>query len=202
MRCARALAIPVFFTLVGSAVAAPEPDPRAPSLDGRRGRVAGFVQLGAGYRGIFPFDEEYCGEDDPDKAYCLGRSPFALEIGGAYGLTRALEVMASLGFGLETDFGAAPGADEGPRTVVFAPGVRLALTEVGSGWLTATLELPIDFSSYDQADAVDVGVRNRNAVEVPIGRLVSFYGFFGETATWRRWFRFELDVGAGILVRR
>src|SRR5687768_5445862 len=96
-------------------------------------QLSGFVQLGTAYRGIFPFDEEYCGEDDADKSYCLGRAPLALDLGAGYGVAGALDLLFTVSFGLESDFGAAPGDDGGPHTIALAPGIRLQLGAVGRG---------------------------------------------------------------------
>jgi hypothetical protein len=197
----RHLAVLVALLVAMAALHEARAEPAAPPAP-HKGRLTGFVQLGTGYRGIFPFDEEYCGEDDPDKSYCLGRSPFGLDLGGGFGLTESLDVILTVSLGLEADFGVAPGQD-GPRTVALAPGLKLQLTELGGGGvLWSTLELPIDVTSYDQADSVDFGVRNRNALEFPVASNVGLYAFFGESASWRRWFRFELQAGVGVAIRR
>src|SRR5262245_7448305 len=55
------------------------------------------VQGGVGYRGVFPYNEEYCGElqdDGSTKSSCLGRNPFQLDVGLSYGLTDRLELIA------------------------------------------------------------------------------------------------------------
>jgi hypothetical protein len=199
MRVARSVVVAMVLTaVVGPAAAEPVAEPTTPT---RKGQISGFLQLGTGYRGIFPFDEEYCGEDDPDKKYCLGRSPFGLDVGAGYGVLAGLDVIVTLTIGLERDFGARRGSD-GPRPLALAPGVRLRLADFGTGIFWSTLELPIDLTTYDQADRVDLGVRNRNGIEFPVARHVALYGFFGETATWRRWFRFEVEAGLGVTVRR
>jgi hypothetical protein len=164
------------------------------------GRFSAAVQLGFGYRGIFPFDEEYCGEDDASKSYCLGARPVALDLGLGVAPVRRLELIATLSVGLASDFGAGPGAD-GPHPLAVAPGARLVLVEFGDSRFWSTLELPIDLTSYDQADTIDLGVRNRNAFEYALTRQIGAFACLGESASWRRWARFELEVGAGVIGR-
>src|SRR5262245_61718219 len=68
------------------------------------------LQFGLGYRGIFTYNEEFCGElkDDgsgENRPNCLGRSPFALDLAFGYGLRDKLEVFLQARIGIETDFG-------------------------------------------------------------------------------------------------
>jgi hypothetical protein len=188
-----------------SVVAADETSPlmREPKLSMRdkRKHLAATVQLGSAWRAIFPFDEEYCGEDDAAKAYCSGRAPVVLGLALEYGLTRNLEALIGIDVGLERDFGVDPNDDEGPRVFALSPGLKLYLTELGPGDLASTAELLIDSTSYDQADESDLGVRNRSTWEIPISKNFWAQLYLGETASWKRWFRFQVDFGLGALVR-
>jgi hypothetical protein len=162
-----------------------------------------FVQGGIGYRGIFTFNEEYCGElkdGGGNKSNCLGRSPFAVDIGGSYGVTHGLELILDVTLGLESDFGSSP-SQTGPHILAFAPGLKLFLTEIGATEFFATIELPVDVSSYEQSDKADIGVRNRNGLILDIGRQFGAYFYFGEAVSWRRWLRFEVDAGLGVQLR-
>ena len=75
------------------------------------------IQPGTGYRVLFPYNEEYCGQ--ADKSVCTGRSPLFLDIGLSFGVTAGLEVLGEVQFGLESDFKGLSGA-AGPTPLSFA----------------------------------------------------------------------------------
>src|SRR5690606_15344267 len=61
-----------------------------------RGQVGLHLALGTGYRGIFPYDGEFCGDlkdEGGNAASCLGRSPLAIDLGLGYGITDRLEAL-------------------------------------------------------------------------------------------------------------
>src|SRR5262245_2808157 len=93
------------------------------------------LQFGLGYRGIFTYDEEFCGDIEDDgtgenRTNCLGRSPFALDIAFGYGLLDKLEVFLQARIGIEEDFGETLGAG-GPRLFAVSPGIRGYIAEFG-----------------------------------------------------------------------
>lgn len=168
-----------------------------------RHQVELHLQGGIGYRGIFPYNDEYCGDlkdGGGNKADCLGKSPVALDLGAGYGLTARLEAFVELRLGLERDFGTAPGLS-GPRPLGLAPGLKLFIADIGATMFFSTLQLPIDFTGYDQADKADIGVRNVNGLQLDLHRTFGLYVYFGEEASWRRWLSFEVDAGLGAQVR-
>src|SRR5512132_2572398 len=61
-----------------------------------------YVQPGIGYRVLFPYNSEFCGQ--MNKSVCVGRSPIFLEVGANYGVTRSLELIADVRLGVEGDF--------------------------------------------------------------------------------------------------
>jgi hypothetical protein len=162
------------------------------------------LQGGIGYRGLFTYDEEYCGElkdDGTNKPNCLGRTPFGLDIGLSYGVTDRMELMVETRLGIERDIGGAPADDDGPRSIAIAPGIKGYIADIGPTQLFATLQFAIDFTGYDQIDEVDLGVRNVNGVQYDLSDNLGFYFFFGEQVSWRRWLRFEGEAGLGAQVR-
>ena len=200
--------------IVASAALARAQDPEAEggtdvSYD-HRGQFGLHVQLGTGYRVLFPYEEMprvYCGqsEDDGDpRKVCTGRSPFFVELGLSYGITSGLEVIADMRFGLETDFRRPTGGDA-PRALVLAPGIKVYIDDEGSTKFFSTLQAAFDFTSFDSAFAgtsdtsgTDIGVRNVNGVLIDLHRAFGVYFHFGETIGFARWLRFEMDAGLGI----
>jgi len=162
------------------------------------------VQGGAGYRGVFPYNEEYCGElkdDGTNKSNCLGRNPYALDVGLSYGVTRRLELIAEVRLGLERDIGEASADDEGPHTFAVSPGIKGYFAAIGPTMLFATLQLPVDFTSYGQIDKTDFGVRNINGVQYDFNDNFGFFVFAGEQLTFIRWLMFEVEAGVGLQLR-
>lgn len=168
-----------------------------------RGQIGFNLQGGFGYRATFPYGEEFCGQraaDGSNKPNCLGRSPFALDLGVSYGVLDLLELFVELRVGLERDFGERPG-DSGPRVLVLAPGIKGYIAEVGQLRLFSTLQVPIDFTGYGQFSKVDLGVRNVNGFQLDVHRTTGIYFYVGETASFRRWLRFEIEGGLGMQAR-
>lgn len=182
---------------------ATEEAPLGPGFN-HKGQIGLHLQGGVGYRGIFPYDEEFCGElkdDGGNRSPCLDRSPFTLDIGLGYGVARMVELFLEISVGLEKDVGVAPG-DEGPHGVALSPGIKAYLGELGhTTRFFSTLQLPIDFTSFDQVDKNDLGIRNINGVQIDLHRTFGLYVFFGEQVSWRRWLRFEINAGLGAQVR-
>jgi hypothetical protein len=164
------------------------------------------LHAGFGYRAIFTYDEEFCGDlkDDgsgENQSNCLGRSPFALDIALGYGLLDKLELFLQTRIGLESDFGPSAIDDDGPRVFALSPGIRGYIAEFGDSRFAATVQLWVDLTDYAQFDEVDLGVRNTNAFQLDLHKTFGMYFFFGEIVSWRRWLRFEVEAGLGVQAR-
>ena len=161
-----------------------------------------YGQVGAGYRLIFPYHDDYCG--DATQSYCRGGTPFWLELGLGYGVTDAFEVLTDVRLGLGEDFAPATGPKKGPKQLVIAPGIRVFIDDAGSIKFFTTFQLAIDRTDYSAAGvsaATDVGLRNVNGFLVDLHRTFGIYVHVGETISFVRWLRFEIDGGIGMMVR-
>ncbi len=169
-----------------------------------KGQVGLHLQGVMGYRSIVTYDEEYCGDlkdnGTANSSTCYGRSPFGFDVGLAYGVLDILEVLVEMRLGVEHDIGINQNM-EGPRMVALAPGVKAYLGRIGEMAFFSTLQLPIDFTSFDQVDKNDFGVRNVNGLQLDLHRTFGLYVMFGEEVSWRRWLRFEIEAGLGVQAR-
>lgn len=170
--------------------------------DGRDGRLrlGASVHLAAGARALFPYDGEYCGSSG---SYCLGRAPIRADVNASVGILSRLELLFAVQLGVERDFGELSGA-EGPRPLAIAPGILGRLSESDHVRFDSTLQVVVDFADYDQVSGSDLAFRNENRVvfelaELGAGAVTSGYVFFAETVGVRRWLRFELEGGAGLV---
>ena len=179
-------------------------DDDAPTFS-HKGQFGLHLQGVLGYRAIVTYDEEYCGDLKQDdgggnSSACYGRSPFVLDVGLAYGVLSRLEILLEMRLGIERDIGSTPNMD-GPRAFALAPGVKAYLGRIGEMAFFSTLQLPIDFTSFDQVDKNDFGIRNVNGLQLDLHRTFGVYVMFGEEVSWRRWLRFELEAGLGAQAR-
>ncbi|HET6612413.1 MAG TPA: hypothetical protein VFG83_10500 [Kofleriaceae bacterium] len=204
-RCALATAIALACASHG-AMASPAEDsgPAGDKIteDGHRHKVGAGLRLGTGYRAVFPYNDEFCGElkDDGGPANpCIARAPARLDVALTYGVSERFEVLFDVQLGLERDFGANP-RGEGPRVVAFAPGIGGRLATIGKVGFYSSLQLVIDVGDYEQANEADLAVQNLSRLQVDIDRF-GIYGFFSETVGWKRWLRFGLFGGIGGEVR-
>ncbi len=170
-----------------------------------KGQVGLHLQGVLGYRSIVTYDEEYCGDLKQDdgggnSSTCYGRSPFGFDVGLGYGVLSMLEVFLEMRLGVERDIGTAPDMD-GPHMFALAPGVKAYLGRIGEMEFFSTLQLPIDFTSFDQVDKNDFGIRNVNGLQLDLHRTFGVYLMFGEEVSWRRWLRFEIEAGLGVQAR-
>ncbi len=179
-----------------------------------RGQVGLSVQLGTGYRVLFPYNEEYCGQLSSDgngvKSVCTGRSPFFVDFGLSYGVSTAIELMAELRLGMEDDFKGRDGT-AGPKPIAYAAGVRIFVDAEGQLKFFSTLEGVVETTDYSKTtsggngvaldNTADFGFRNVNGVIFDLHRTFGIYAHFGETATFSNWLRFELHGGLGVQVR-
>jgi hypothetical protein len=168
-----------------------------------KGQVELHLQGVMGYRSIVTYDEEFCGDlkdNGENRSTCYGRSPFGFDVGLGYGVLSMLEVFLEMRLGVERDIGLNPNMD-GPRMVALAPGVKAYLGRIGEMAFFSTLQFPIDFTSFDQVDKNDFGLRNVNGLQLDLHRTFGLYVMFGEEVSWRRWLRFEIEAGLGIQAR-
>jgi hypothetical protein len=165
------------------------------------------IRLVEGLRAIAPYDNEYCGDTDVTRpnqfaAVCTGRTPFSLDLELGYGIGRKIDMFLELRLGLESDFGASQSDVEGTRQFHISPGARFFFADAGSSKLFTTAQFVLDTSGYRNLAGgelkADFGVKNMNGLWFDLDRAYGFYIFVGETASFARWLRFELEAGIGI----
>jgi hypothetical protein len=83
-----------------------------------------------------------------------------------------------------------------------SPGARFFFSEGSRTRLFTTAQLVVDLAGYEDAGGngrgTDLGFRNLSGLWIDLGRRYGAYVFVGETATFARWMRFELEGGIGI----
>jgi hypothetical protein len=183
------------------------------TLFSHKGQVGVHAQIGTGYRVLFPYDEEYCGQTDDSggtKSVCTGRSPFFLDLGLSYGITDAVELLGEVRLGIEKDFDSLGGSVDGPRPFSIAAGARLYVDAEGRFKFFSTLEGVVETTDYGPTKStsdvvltgvIDYGIRNVNGIMFDFHRTFGLYAHFGETITFVSWLRFELHGGVGAQVR-
>jgi len=192
------------FAALGGARAIADPDTEPFSHKGQFGLS---VRTALGLRAIATYDEAvYCGATDAsvttgNAPVCLARSPMSLNLEASYGATARIDVLVELRIGLETDFGATPGSSNGPRMLFLSPGARFFFNEATRSSLFATAQAVFDFSGYKDASgsrrATDLGFRNLLGYWLDLHKAYGMYVFAGDTATFSRWIRLELELGIG-----
>jgi hypothetical protein len=200
------LAIVVVLALL--AVAAPAAAQESAPEPSHVHQIGVSVALGTGYRVLFPYNEEYCGQ--PGKSVCTGRSPFFFDVGLSYGVSTKVELLASVKLGVEEDF-EGPSGNAGPTPLQLAAGARIYVDTDGQLKFFSTLEGVVELTDYSATtqggggvsvgDAADWGVRNVNGILFDFHRTFGVYAHFGETATFANWLRFELHGGLGVQAR-
>jgi hypothetical protein len=172
-----------------------------------KGQLEVSVRLAVGLRAIAPYNDEFCGQTDSaaannQAAVCTGRAPFSLDFELGYGIARKVDAFLELRIGIEEDFGASPTASEGAREFHVSPGARFFFSDAGRSKLFTTAQLVIDASGYKDLAGdglgTDIGLRNMSGLWIDLDKAYGFYVFIGETATFARWLRFELEAGVGI----
>lgn len=163
-----------------------------------------------GLRAIAPYDDEFCGSTDAQNgnqfsAVCTGRSPFAVDLELGYGIAQKVDLFLELRLGLEADFGSSPSDVDGTRQFHISPGARFFFADAGSSKLFTTAQVVFDASGYQDVAGgklgTDFGLRNMNGLWFDIERSFGVYVFVGETLSFSRWLRFELEAGVGAQVR-
>jgi hypothetical protein len=169
-----------------------------------QGQLAISVRFAVGWRALAPYNDEYCGQTDSmgDVPVCTGRAPFSLDFELAYGIRRKIDALVELRLGIEQDFGMSSTDQEGARVFHVSPGARFFFSDAGKSKLFTTAQFVIDASGYKNAAGAglgtDFGVRNMSGLWIDLDRAYGFYAFVGETATFARWLRFELEAGIGL----
>ena len=191
---------------------ASEASPRAGAADlSHKGQLQGSVRLGVGLRAITTYDNDvYCGDTDAQGAFgfapiCTGRAPFSLDFEFGFGVARRVDAILEARIGLEGDFGAAPTGGGGPRMLHLSPGARFFFSEGSRSKLFTTAQVVLDLSGYRDATGAkrgtDLGIRNLSGLWFDLSRLYGVYLYVGETASFARWLRFELEGGIGVSAR-
>jgi len=173
-----------------------------------KGQFQVSLRLALGLRAIIPYDKlDYCGQTESGTAagnapVCTGRAPFSFDLELGYGVAQRIDAFVELRLGLETDFASSPVQMGGPRMFHVSPGARFFFSDAKSSKLFTTAQLVFDFAGYEEAGGAgrgaDFGVRNLNGLWFDLDRAYGFYAYIGETATFSRWLRFELEAGIGI----
>jgi hypothetical protein len=160
-----------------------------------------------GLRAIAPYDDEYCGDTDPQRAnqfaaVCTGRSPFSIDLELGYGIAPKIDAFVELRLGIEADFGSSPSDVDGTRQFHISPGARFFFADAGSSKLFTTAQIVLDTSGYQNIAGgklgTDFGIKNMNGLWFDLDKAYGFYLFVGETASFARWLRFELEAGIGV----
>jgi len=219
-------AVPVLLALIGASPAladtlapakegsapavapTPPPPPVESDTTSHKGMFEVSLRTAIGMRAIVSYDKnDYCGASDSSTStgnapVCSGRAPFAFDIELGFGVARRIDLFAELRLGLETDFHrTAQSSDVGPRMLHLSPGARFFFSDAKSSKLFTTAQLVFDFAGYKDGAGndrgKDFGVRNMNGLWFDLEKAYGFYVYLGETATFSRWMRFELELGLG-----
>jgi hypothetical protein len=168
-----------------------------------RGQLSLYAHAGVGYRVIFRYDEDdFCGT--AAKSVCTSLSPPFLELGVGYAFTSHVEMMVDVRLGLVGDFRPETSSAAKPHVLAFQPGIRFYIDDEGSvKWFTgfAVSIDRTDYSASGVATSTDVGIRNVNGLLIDLHRTFGVYVHFGETLSFVRWMRFEIDGGLGMQAR-
>ncbi len=182
-------------------------DPADSEMFSHQGQLGLSVRTALGLRAIVPYHEsDYCGASDAsvttgNAAVCTARSPMSLGFEGSYGVTHSIDLLLEMRVGLETDFGPTSAGGSGPRALFLSPGARFFFNEAHRSSLFATAQAVFDFSGYKDATGAgrgtDIGFRNLLGYWFDLHKAYGLYVFAGDTATFSRWIRLELEAGIG-----
>ncbi|MBL9016146.1 MAG: hypothetical protein JNL83_18305 [Myxococcales bacterium] len=190
------------------------PPPSAPAGGySHQGMFMASLRLGVGLRAIIPYDKtDFCGEADSSTStgnapVCSGRAPFSFDLELGYGLSRRIDLFAEVRLGIEADFAptALTTSKDGPHPLHISPGARFFFSDAKSTKLFTTAQIVLDFTGYEDAAGnrrgTDFGLKNLSGIWLDLDQGYGFYAYLGETATFSRWWMFELDVGVGVQAR-
>jgi hypothetical protein len=203
MRIVARLIVPLSMILLGGAVAPKvargQGAARAPVPLDHRHQTGLALMPGLGYRVVVPYrDNLPCGDssNDASKRVCTSAVPFFLDLQLSFGVSRRIDVVADLRFGIAED----PASKT--NQFALAPGIRVWLDQDVQLKFYTTVQLLYDRTDYHGVVASnDFGIRNSNGLMYDVIRNVGFFFQFGESFGFRRWFRIELDAGLGVQVR-
>ncbi len=180
----------------------------AEELDGtsykasNKGQFGVHARVGTGYRGIFRYNDEFCGQTGEDL--CLGRSPFALDFGLSYRVLQRLDLLMEMRVGLESDFGRTE-SEDGNRIRAYAPGVKVYFSDAGTLKFFSTLQLVIDTTNYPQVGqavaGTDYGFKTVSGLQIDPHQTIGVFFFFSAEAGFKRWLRLQMEGGLGIQAR-
>lgn len=185
-------AIMVLLMLASPAVADDIDSP----ITSHKGQFGLSARMGLGVRAIATYDATvFCGADVDDRV-CTGRSPMALDLEAAYGVADSIELTLEMRIGLESDFGASPGA-QGPRPFHISPGARFFFSEAKRTKLFVQPALVFDFADYAQRPGNDFGVRGIEGFWIDLHRSYGLYVYIAETIEFSRWLSGGFEAGIG-----
>ncbi len=158
------------------------------------------VMPGIGYSVIVPYQEgKDCGDSsgEPSKRVCTNKVPFFLDFQLSFGVSSRVDLITDLRVGIGGQ------AVTNAHQFAFAPGLRVWIDQDASTKLYTTIQAVFDTTPQHRVGIpnTDFGLRNANGFMYDVIRNVGFFAQFGETIGFKRWFRIELDVGAGVQVR-
>ncbi|MDX2092127.1 MAG: hypothetical protein SFX73_29955 [Kofleriaceae bacterium] len=191
--------------------AAPAPVVPAQVEKGHKGQVQLSLRTAIGMRAIVPYEKgEYCGDLDNETSsgnapVCSSRAPFSIDLELGYGITPKIDTILEMRLGLEGDFGATAATTDGPSMFHLSPGARFFFSDTKRTKLFSTAQIVLDFAGYKdaggQGKGADFGLRNMNGLWIDVKRNYSVYAYVGETLTFARWLKFELEGGLGFSYR-
>jgi hypothetical protein len=158
----------------------------------------GFSLLpGTGYRMLVPYKEGvFCGDAEyAGKRVCTSRSPTFVDLELSFGITTRLDLLVAGRFGIEKDFAKS-------RQFAAMPGLRIWLDQDEA--LKFFTLIQAVFDKTDQGgfvDKTDYGARIGLGFMYDPIRNIGFFAQMGSTFGFKRWFRIEADMGAGVQVR-
>ena len=168
------------------------------------------LRSGIGVSATVPYKSTvFCGDSDSstmsgNAAVCTERAPLAMSLELSYGVATSAELTLAFQFGLEHDFGAAPGM-QGPIPVRLAPGARFYFSDSARGKLFVQPQLVLDFSSYKDptgaSRGTDVALGAIQGYMFDFNRHVGAYIYLGETIGFVRWLSGDFEAGLGIQAR-
>jgi len=194
-----------------SSLEALTPSPLKPHLDhAHQGGVE--VGIGWGFRVIKPYGDIWCGsrshdDSSPNDPFCTSAIPLYFDIGGSYGITKTVDVVAHFRYGLLKD------SISNRRPLTLLAGIRLWIDSVGSLKFGLGIEAMFDFTKQDgykqlrpgydtpKQDSFDVGGRVYGQLQYDFLRYVGLYAQFGGLLGALRWIRLELEGTLGVQAR-
>ena len=167
------------------------------------------LRSGIGVAATVPYKSTvFCGATDTtmsgNAAVCTERAPLALALEASYGVASTVELTLAFQFGLEHDFGPAPGM-QGPIPLRLAPGARFYFSETDRSKLFVQPQIVVDFSDYKDPNGAsrgtDFAVGALEGYMLDFNRHVGAYIYLGETIGFVRWLSGDFEAGLGIQAR-